>query len=175
MTPVLNSGTTLSAGTWVLDATASRFEFQIKHFWGLMTVRGAFQRAEGHASVDASGSISATLQIDAASIESKQKQRDKHLRSADFFHVEQHPTITFSTTKVTLLAPDRLQVDGVLAMAGHSTPITFEARLTTTGDRLVVDAQIPVDRTTFGMTWSPMGMASRSVLLIARAQFSAAR
>jgi polyisoprenoid-binding protein YceI len=163
------------AGTWVLDPAASRFEFQVKHFWGLMTVQGYFQQAEGQAEVDASGSVSATLRIDAASIESKQKQRDKHLRSADFFHVEQHPNVTFSTKKVSVLAADRLQVEGELTAAGHSEPVAFEAHLTPSGDTVVVDAQVRVDRTLFGMTWSPMGMASSTALLVARAQFSRQR
>jgi polyisoprenoid-binding protein YceI len=107
----LNAGTALSADTWVLDAAASRFEFQVKHFWGLLTVRGYFPRAAGQASVDASSSLAATLQIDAASVESKQQQRDKHLRSEDFFDVERHPTITLATRKVTVLAADRVMCD----------------------------------------------------------------
>jgi polyisoprenoid-binding protein YceI len=174
MVQTLDSGTTIPTGTWVLDAAASRFEFQVKHFWGLITVKGSFERAEGQASVDASGAIAATLQIDAASVESKQKQRDKHLRSADFFHAEQHPTITFATRKVTVLAPDRLHIEGMLTVAGHAELVAFEARLTTAGASLVVDAQVQVDRTIFGMTWSPMGMAARSALLVVRAQFSKA-
>jgi polyisoprenoid-binding protein YceI len=162
----------VAAGNWVLDASSSRFEFRVKHFWGLITVRGYFKQFEGSAEVDESGALSATLRIDAASLDSKQKQRDKHLRSADFFHVEQHPTVTFVTRQVTALSADRLRVEGDLTIAGHTEPVTFEARLTPSADRVVVDAEVSVDRTAFGMTWSPLRIASGTALLVVHAQFN---
>ena len=65
--------------------------------------------------------------VPAASLDSKQQQRDKHLRSADFFHVDRHPTVTFATRKVTALGADRVRVEGDLTAAGHTLPLTFEA------------------------------------------------
>lgn len=161
-----------TASTWELDATQSTFEFRVKHFWGLMTVRGYFRQVEGQAEVDASGAISATVRIDAASLDTKQQQRDKHLRSADFFHVEKHPTVAFTARKVTTQSADRLRVEGDLTAAGHTQPLAFEARLTPAGDRMIVEADVTVDRTAFGMTWSPLGMASSTALLVVRAQFN---
>jgi polyisoprenoid-binding protein YceI len=112
------------------------------------------------------------VKIDAASVDSKLKRRDKHLRSADFFHVEQHPAVTFSTTMVDMLAADRLLVEGDLTVAGHTVPLAFEAHLAQQGTTLVVEAQVPVDRTRFGMTYNLLHMVSSTALLKARAQFS---
>ncbi|HKC76091.1 MAG TPA: YceI family protein [Chloroflexota bacterium] len=159
-------------GVWVLDPAQSHFEYGVKHFWGLMTVRGHFTQVEGQAEVDDAGAVAATVRIAAASLDSKQQQRDKHLRSADFFHVDRHPTVTFATRKVTALGADRVRVEGDLTAAGHTLPLTFEARLTQAGDQIGVDAEVTVDRTAFGMTWSPLGMASSRALLVVHAQFT---
>jgi polyisoprenoid-binding protein YceI len=171
MAQAVFTGAPVAVGTWVLDAAASRFEFQVKSFWGLMMVRGVFRWAEGRAEVHASGSISASVRIDAASVDSKQKQRDKHLRSADFFHVEQHPTVTFATTTVDVLAADRLLVEGDLTVAGHTMRIAFESRVAQSNDAVTVEAQVAVDRTRFGMTHNPLHMVSPTALLAVRAQF----
>jgi polyisoprenoid-binding protein YceI len=80
----------------------------------------------------------------------------------------------FTTRQVATLAPNPLQVDGELTVAGHAEPVAFEARLAEAGASLVGEAQLQVDRTAFGMTWSPLHMAARSALLIVRAQFSMA-
>jgi polyisoprenoid-binding protein YceI len=162
----------LETGTWTLDAGQSRFEFRVKHFWAIMTVRGHFTKFEGKAEVDAAGSILVTVRIDATSVNSKQKQRDKHLRSADFFDVANHSAVTFASRRVAALGTDRLSVEGDLSVAGHSQPIAFEARLSEmSGKSLTADAEVSVDRTTFAMTWSPLGMASSTAVLVAHAQF----
>jgi polyisoprenoid-binding protein YceI len=157
---------------WALDASQSTFEFRVKHFWGLMTVSGHFTRFEGQAEVGGSGSVSASVRIDATSLDTKQKQRDKHLRSADFFDVEKHPNVTFTTRQVTALGADRVRVEGDLTVAGRAQPLAFEARLTAADDRITIDAEVSVDRTAFGMTWSPLRMASSTALLVVRAQFN---
>ena len=161
-----------TTGQWVLDTTRSTFEFRVKHFWGLVTVRGQFKQFEGQADVDLAGAISATVTIDATSLDTKQQQRDKHLRSADFFDVTKHPTVTFVTRRVTARGDDRLSVEGDLKAAGHTQPLAFEARFTRSNERSIVDAEISVDRTAFGMTWSPLGMASSTALLVVHGEFN---
>jgi len=59
-------------GVWVLDPAQSHFEFRVKHFWGLMTVRGHFTQVEGQAEVDDAGAVAATVRIAAASLATKQ-------------------------------------------------------------------------------------------------------
>jgi polyisoprenoid-binding protein YceI len=157
---------------WVLDATQSTFAFRVKHFWGLVTVQGHFTQVEGQATVDAAGAVAVSVRIHAASLDTKQQQRDKHLRSVDFFHVEQHPSVTFVSRQVTPVDVNRLRVQGDLTVAGRTLSLAFEARLSTSGERITVDADVPVDRRVFRMTWSPLGMAAATALLVVHAQFT---
>src|SRR5262249_47646292 len=140
---------------WVLDGAHSTFTFRVKHFWGLITVQGHFTQVDGQATVDATGAVTASVRIDAASLDTKQRQRDKHLCSADFFHVEQHPNVSFVSRQVTPLGAERLRVQGDLTAAGRTLPVDFEARLHTSDERIAVEAEVAVDRRVFGMTWSP--------------------
>lgn len=163
----------LEAGMWKLDAGHSRFEFRVKHFWGLMTVRGQLTRAEGTAEVDPAGEISVALHLDASSLDTKQKQRDKHLRSADFFDIANHPTATFTSKRVTAQDAGHLSVEGELSVAGHSQTVAFDALLSeVSGKTATVDAELSVDRTAFGMTWSPLRMSASTALLVIHAQFT---
>ena len=95
---------------WVLDGARSTFAFRVKHFWGLMTVQGHFTQVDGQATVDADGAVAVRIDIAAASLDTKQRQRDTHLRSADFFHVAQHPTVTFVSRQVTPQDAEKLRV-----------------------------------------------------------------
>ena len=99
------AATALAAGEWTLDPDNSRAEFAVKHFWGLITVRGHFNEIAGELSIDPAGAVAGELRIDAASVDTGNKQRDKHLRSADFFGAEEHPQVVFKPSAVR-------QVDG---------------------------------------------------------------
>ncbi len=158
--------------TWILDAAASSFAFRVKHFWGLMTVQGHFTQVDGQATVDGAGEVTVSVRIDAASLDTKQRQRDTHLRSADFFHVAQHPTVSFVSRRVTPVGADRLRVQGELTAAGRTLPLDVEARLRTSEERIAVEAEVAVDRRAFGMTWSPLGMAAATAVLVIRATFT---
>jgi polyisoprenoid-binding protein YceI len=150
-----------AAGNWELDPAASTITFAVKHFWGLVTVHGGFSEFEGHATVEQSGTITVELTVDADSLDTKMKQRDKHLRSKDFFDVANTPTVTFTTTAVTAGAGDRFHVTGNLVAAGHGEPLEFDAEVTeATAQSAVVDIHVDVDRTRFGMTWSPLRMTA---------------
>lgn len=88
-------------GRWVLDPAGSRADFYVRHFWGLITVHGWFDRLSGAGTVAADGTMTGTVIIDATSVSSKNKQRDQHLRSADFFDVERHPRVVITVTEAT--------------------------------------------------------------------------
>jgi len=161
------------AGVWELDPRRSSVEFHVKHFWGLITVRGHFTKFQGAATIDRSGAISGTMRIDAASVDTKQPKRDAHLGSADFFDADNHPSITFQTRDVSPRGDDQVWVAGDLTAAGRTRPIEFETRVTAaTAERLTARAEITIDRTEFGMTWSPMHTASPQVLVIVQGELA---
>jgi polyisoprenoid-binding protein YceI len=160
-TAKLHSGELL--GRWVLDPAASTAEFRVKHFWGAITVRGRFDHMTGEGTVDAAGTISGQLTIDASSLTTKNSQRDKHLRSADFFDVEKHPTVVLAVTGAAdPEAVGQIAFNGTLEAAGRTTPVSFTARAEESGENAVtIRADLVIDRTIFDMTWSPLGMAAK--------------
>jgi polyisoprenoid-binding protein YceI len=162
-----------AAGAWQLDPAATKLEFRVKHFWGAVTVRGQFATVSGRLNVDAGGAVSGRVEADSASLTSGNKQRDKHLRGADFFDVAAHPTVVFTVTGAAAAGDDQLRVTGELTAAGRTQPVSFDARLSeANADRVTVDGEVTVDRRTgFGMTWSPMGIAAPTALLVVKAQF----
>jgi len=82
-----------SVGRWMLDPEKSRIEFHVKHFWGAITVHGSFSKLSGEGSISSSRAIIGQLIVDAASLATNNKKRDAHLRSADFFDVDNHPHV----------------------------------------------------------------------------------
>lgn len=156
------AATALAAGEWTLDPDNSHAEFAVKHFWGLVTVRGHFNEIAGELSIDPAGAVAGELRIDAASVDTGNKQRDKHLRSADFFDAEQHPLVVLDITGATPADGGEIAMRGTLQAAGRSQPVSFTARAEEAGpDAVTLRAELVVDRSAFGMTWSPLGMAAK--------------
>jgi polyisoprenoid-binding protein YceI len=149
-------------GHWVLDPAGSKAEFAVKHFWGAITVRGWFDAITGEATIDGTGATTGQLTFDADSLNTKNKQRDKHLRSADFFHVERHPSVVLTVTEAHLADGGQLAVTGTLTAAGHTRPVSFTAQVQETGENeFTLRAELTVDRFDFDMTWRPMGIAAK--------------
>jgi polyisoprenoid-binding protein YceI len=140
---------------WRIDPARSRVEFRTPTLWGLATVKGHFERCDGTLDLQATPSI--TLTIGAASIDTQNKLRDKHLRSADFFDVENHPEVRFVSDSATLDG-ERLKVRGRLDAAGKSMPLELEATVRRVGDELEIDASTDADHHELGMTHSTLGM-----------------
>lgn len=115
----------LAADTYVIDATHSEISFKIRHL--MVKLSGRFTKFEGKVVVDESDhrKSSVEVSIDAASINTDNEARDKHLRSADFFGVEQFPKITFKSKSVRELAKGRLEITGELTLHGVTRTITF--------------------------------------------------
>ena len=152
-----------AVGTWRLDAEQSRISFAVKHFWGAITVRGSFGVVRGEATVGADGTVTGQVVLDAASLSTKNKKRDEHLRSNDFFDVDTHPEVTLTLTSVRPVEPDNLSVAASMAAAGHVRPIEFTAHVDEASAQAVtLHADVAVDRTEFAMTWSPLGIASKT-------------
>jgi polyisoprenoid-binding protein YceI len=162
-----------AAGNWVLDPAASHAEFGVKHFWGAITVRGIFEQMTGEATVGADGTITGRISFDARSLNTKNKQRDKHLRSADFFHVDTHSHATLTVTSARPVGPAELECQGTFEAAGRVRPVTFTAHIreaTTQG--VVLTAELETDRSQFGMTWSPLHIASMTAHGTVTARFT---
>jgi polyisoprenoid-binding protein YceI len=143
------------AGRWQLDPQRSSIEFRTGHFWGLMTVKGHFDDYEGR--LDLSGDPAIELTIDAASLQTGNRKRDEHLRSADFFDVENGPRVRFVSDSV-VMDGDRLKVRGSLFARDRSIPLELDARLRRVGRELKIQAATSASHRQLGMTWSPLGL-----------------
>jgi len=159
-----------ATGSWVLDPAGSRAEFHVKHFWGAVTVHGTFERITGEAIVGQDGTVAGRISLDISSVNTKHKQRDNHLRSADFFHVEKHPHAILTVTSAQPAGPSQLECQGTFEAAGHTRSVNFTAHIEqATAQRVVLTGELAIDRAAFGMTWSPLHMAS----MTARGTFTA--
>jgi polyisoprenoid-binding protein YceI len=170
-TSLLTDGT--AAGSWVLDPAGSHAGFHVKHFWGAITVHGTFERMTGDASVGQDGNVTARISFDASSVNTKNKQRDKHLRSADFFHADKHPHAVLTVTSARPAGPAAVECQGTLEAAGHTRPVTFTAHIEeATAQAAVLTTELTVDRAAFGMTWSPLHMAAMTARGTVTARFT---
>jgi polyisoprenoid-binding protein YceI len=113
------------AGTWTIDTVHTHIGFVIKHMM-VSKVRGSFGTFSGEI-VTAENPLDSTVNvtIDATSIDTKNQMRDDHVRSADFFEVESHPSITFTSTKVRFEDGDFF-IDGNLTIRGVTKPVTLD-------------------------------------------------
>jgi polyisoprenoid-binding protein YceI len=147
------------AGTrWRLDPSGSSAEFRVPNFWGLASDKGRFQRLDGWLEVDDDHQWRMELTLDAGSLDTDNRRRDRHLRSADFFDVEHNPEVRFRSSRVNDHGGGRLHVEGELEAAGGRAGLRVEVTVEHADGRLDLDAAATVDQRQLGMTWSPLGM-----------------
>jgi polyisoprenoid-binding protein YceI len=161
----MNTQTTAETGTaWTIDPTHSQVEFAVRHLM-ISTVRGHLPAFTGTLELDVANPAAAEVAVafDAASIDTRNAERDTHLRSADFLDVEHHPEITFRSTRAgvaSLAEGGEFTLEGELTIRGVSRPVTLQ--VTTTGrtrdpwggERLAFAAHGAFDRRDFGLTWN---------------------
>jgi polyisoprenoid-binding protein YceI len=141
-----------------------------KTMWGLVTVRGAFSDLTGSGEILPDGSARGRLEIGAASLDTKNAKRDKHLQSDDFFDASAHPRIVAELRQATR-AGSTVTVSGDLTVAGVTRPLDFSATVAeATADAVTLRAEVHVDRASFGLTWNQMGMLKglATVTVVAR-------
>ena len=149
------------AGTWTLDPAHTRIGFVARHAM-VTKVRGAFNEFEGTAVIDGAdlSRSSATVTIASASIDTRNAQRDAHLRSNDFLAMEEHPQITFVATGVTPSGPTSLDLTGDLTIKGVTNSVTvpfeFEGAATDPFGNLRAgfEGSVTINRKDYGITWN---------------------
>ena len=160
------------AGSWALDASRSEVRLRSKSMWGLVAVKGVFGQVAGSGTVSAAGETSGTITVAAKSIDTKNKKRDEHLRSADFFDAANYPSITFQADQVQP-SSEGVMVTGSLTVRGRTRPVSFGARVASfDGDEVWLDGAVQVNRGDFGLTWNQMGMASMNNTITVHAVFT---
>jgi polyisoprenoid-binding protein YceI len=160
------------AGSWVLDGARSTISLRSKSMWGLVSVKGAFGQVSGAGTVAADGQVTGTITVGAASIDTKNKKRDVHLRSAEFFDSDKYPDIVFTVTGIAL-SGSGVTVSGQITVRDQTRPVSFEAAVSAADATEVgLDAEVPFNRGDFGLTWNQLGMASMDNILAIHAVFS---
>jgi polyisoprenoid-binding protein YceI len=114
------------AGTWNVDTAHSSVEFQVKHL-GIATVKGQFNEFQGSLVIGEDGTASASGTVEVASVDTREPQRDEHLKSPDFFDVANNPQITFASTAVEAVDDETFKITGDLTIHGITKAITLEA------------------------------------------------
>jgi polyisoprenoid-binding protein YceI len=117
------TGTQLSVGTWAIDPVHSSIGFSVRHLM-VSKVRGTFQNFSGAIVVAEDGTPSVTAEIAVDSINTNNEQRDGHIKSADFFDVENHPTATFRSTNVRSNGENYV-LDGEFTLKGVTKPVSL--------------------------------------------------
>jgi polyisoprenoid-binding protein YceI len=149
------------AALWKIDPAHTHVEFGVRHLM-IATVKGRFADVEGTVSVEGDDASSAEVdvRIGAASIDTRVEKRDDHLRSADFFHAEEHPDLLFKSTGVERVGGDRLRVTGDLTIRGVTRQVVLNVEERGTakdpwgGERAGFHASGRIDRKDFGLTWN---------------------
>jgi polyisoprenoid-binding protein YceI len=159
-------------GTWTLDGAKSTVSLRSKSMWGLVSVKGAFRQLSGQGNVSAAGDVSGTINVSAASIDTKNKKRDTHLRSADFFDSDRYPDIAVTVNQARP-SGQGVAVSGSLTVRDRTRPLTFDATVSAiSADEVSLDAEVEIDRSDFGLTWNQMGMASMHNTIAVHAVFT---
>ena len=147
-------------GTFVLDPTHTTFSFVTRHAM-VTKVRGSFEQFEGSAEVDGANPAASSLNvsISTASVNTRNADRDAHLRSADFFDADQFPYITFVGTGFAIQG-DVVEVTGDLTIKDVTNSVTFpleyqgSAKDPFGNTRVGFEGSIQVLRSDFGLTWN---------------------
>jgi len=151
-----------STATWKIDPVHSIAEFKVKHMM-ISNVKGIFSKVSGALFLDQSDLANSRVEaiIEAASIHTNDDQRDAHLKSADFFHVEKFPTLHFKSSSISIVRDGELSVEGDLTIRGVTRKVSFAVEGPTPpskdpwgNTRVAVSAITKINRTDFGLTWN---------------------
>lgn len=148
--------------TWNIDPVHSVAEFKVKHMM-ISNVKGQFTGLRGLLTLDQADLTNSRIDasIDAASINTRDEQRDAHLKSADFFDVEKFPTLSFKSARITRKGDGELTVTGNLSIHGVTRSVTFNVEGPTApgkdpwgNTRIGLSATTKIKRKDYGLTWN---------------------
>lgn len=156
-TPATLSGT---LETFTVDPDHSEVGFSVRHL--LSRTRGRFAKFTGEIRLDRARPerSSVTFEVDPASIDTRQPDRDAHLRSGDFFDTEHHPVVRFTSQRMTPAGGEHYRVEGTLELRGVRKPLVLDvafhgiARDPWGGERAGFSTKAVLDRKEFGMVWN---------------------
>lgn len=159
--PVAGPDLSHLTGDYVIDTTHSSIGFSVRHAM-VTNVRGAFTEYEGLLHLDGTepANSSAAITIKVASIDTKQAQRDEHLRTGDFFEVDAHPEITFRSSSAQRISEDEYRMTGDLTIKGTTRPVVLDLEYTGSAtdaygiDRVGFEGTTTIDRTDWGLTYN---------------------
>ena len=162
-TATLVSAPTATAMTWQIDPSHTQVEFAVRHLM-ISTVRGRFGSVEGTVTLPdgtfASAQVDVTIGV--AGIDTREPQRDTHLRSADFFDVEKFPTIAFKSRRVAARGDHAFTLIGDLTMHGVTREVALDVTSEGRGrdpwghDRAGFSIKGKISRKDFGLTWNQL-------------------
>lgn len=135
-------------------------------------MKGHFDRYRGTLDLQAEPSV--RLTIKAESLDTGNRRRDRHLRSADFFDVERHPLVWFVSDSVSVQG-DVLKVRGALHARGNHIPLEVDARVEPVDGEVKIDAEARAFHRDLGMTWSPLKITRPYTLLAVTGRLIRAR
>lgn len=149
--------------TYAIDPAHSRLGFTVRHM-GFSKVRGSFEQFEGivHLASDDLASLEAEATVQTRSITTNAEDRDEHLRSADFFEVDSHPTITFKSTAVRDVSGSTFTLVGDLTIRGVTKTVELEGEYLGEGldpwggTRVAFEAETTINRKDYGLNWNQM-------------------
>jgi polyisoprenoid-binding protein YceI len=150
-----------TATTWTIDPSHTQVEFSVKHMM-ISTVRGRFGGVRGTIVADEAGlaPLSIDVEIDAASIDTRDARRDEHLRSADFFDAENYPSLTFASRRVEPAGEGRWRVIGDLTIRGVRREVVLSTEFNGRGtnpwgqDVAGATAETSINRREYGLNWN---------------------
>ncbi|HWE54880.1 MAG TPA: YceI family protein [Acidimicrobiales bacterium] len=156
-----STSTGVLSGTYNLDPSHSRIGFVARHAM-VTKVRGSFNEVSGSGSYDADDPTRSTLNValKVESIDTRNADRDAHLKTADFFEQEKYPEITFASTAVKRVDDETFEVTGDLAIKGTTKPVTFELEVSGPvqdpwgNTRIGLEGKTEVSRKDWGLTFN---------------------
>lgn len=157
---------------WQIDPAHSAAHFSVRHLM-ISNVRGEFTRISGNALINPAEPAKSTVEvkIEAASVNTREPQRDEHLRSVDFFDVANYPALTFRSKRIEALGPENFKLTGDLTIRGVTKEVTFDIEGPTPAVndpygnvRAGAMASAKINRKDFGLVWNALTEAGGVVV-----------